>query len=70
MYRSDLERQRKNNRWTNQDPRDHHALERTFVTYIRTSNAFVSLGVVIAQVYALSGVNHVLRLLHCVVQLQ
>lgn len=39
------------------DPRDHHALERTFLAYIRTSNTFVSLGVVTAQLFLLSGAN-------------
>ena len=42
---------------TGHDPRDHHALERTFLAYIRTSNAFVSLGVVIAQLFLLANVN-------------
>jgi uncharacterized membrane protein YidH (DUF202 family) len=39
------------------DPRDHHALERTFLAYIRTSNAFVSLGVVIFQLFILADAN-------------
>jgi uncharacterized membrane protein YidH (DUF202 family) len=42
---------------TKDDPRDHHALERTFLAYIRTSNAFVSLGVVIAQLFILADAN-------------
>jgi uncharacterized membrane protein YidH (DUF202 family) len=42
---------------TKDDPRDHHALERTFLAYIRTSNAFVSLGVVIVQLFILADTN-------------
>jgi uncharacterized membrane protein YidH (DUF202 family) len=42
---------------TNDDPRDHLALERTFLAYIRTSNAFVSLGVVIVQLFILADAN-------------
>jgi uncharacterized membrane protein YidH (DUF202 family) len=39
------------------DPRDHFALERTFLAYIRTSNTFVLLGVVIVQLFILAGAN-------------
>jgi uncharacterized membrane protein YidH (DUF202 family) len=42
---------------TKDDPRDHHALERTFMAYIRTSNTFVSLGVVIVQLFILANTN-------------
>jgi uncharacterized membrane protein YidH (DUF202 family) len=42
---------------TKDDPRDHYALERTFLAYIRTSNTFVSLGVVIAQLFLLANAN-------------
>jgi uncharacterized membrane protein YidH (DUF202 family) len=42
---------------TKDDPRDHHALERTFLAYIRTSDAFVSLGVVIVQLFILADTN-------------
>ena len=42
---------------TKDDPRDHLALERTFLAYIRTSDAFVSLGVVIVQLFILADAN-------------
>jgi uncharacterized membrane protein YidH (DUF202 family) len=42
---------------TKDDPRDHLALERTFLAYIRTSNAFVLLGVVIVQLFILADAN-------------
>ena len=42
---------------TKDDPRDHLALERTFLAYIRTSNSFVLLGVVIVQLFILADAN-------------
>jgi uncharacterized membrane protein YidH (DUF202 family) len=42
---------------TKDDPRDHLALERTFLAYIRTSNAFVLLGVVTVQLFILANAN-------------
>lgn len=42
---------------TGGDPRDYLALERTFLSWMRTSIALASSGVVIAQLFILKGVN-------------
>jgi uncharacterized membrane protein YidH (DUF202 family) len=41
----------------NGDPRDYLALERTYLAYIRTSSAIVSLGVVLVQLFILKNVS-------------
>ncbi len=43
--------------FNNGDPRDYLALERTYLAYIRTSSAIVSLGVVIIQLFILKNVS-------------
>lgn len=41
----------------NGNPRDYLVLERTYLAYIRTSSAIVSLGVVIVQLFILKNVS-------------
>lgn len=40
-----------------QDPRDFHALERTYLAFVRTATSLSLFGVVIAQLFVISDVN-------------
>lgn len=42
---------------TGGDPRDYLSLERTFLAYIRTASALVSLGVIVTQLFILNKLN-------------